>query len=227
MPAHKVGIAVCARTARHTGRVLHQIRGLVPRTGAAGAPCLSIPEIAGRELACECAPGQPCHADYLATQARMPLKKFAPAVRRRGRPLPQLVMASLVVPAAAWYPGDGEVQQRWPQYGLDRAIRSLFPHEWTQGIAMPNLEDLVNAAPFTCYAEYLQGIGQEPDGPLGPTIMTSYTRGQRRLAEGDQRGSFRRSGTGGTSRSDRRCALLCGIRIRPAGKIPHERGPRS
>ena len=26
--------------------------------------------------------------------------------------------------------------------------------------------------------------------PLGPTIMTSYTRGQRRLAEGDQRGSF-------------------------------------
>ena len=55
---------------------------------------------------------------------------------------------------------------------------------------MPSLEDLVNAAPFTCYAEYLQGIGQEPDGPLGPTIMTSYTRGQRRLAEGDQRGSF-------------------------------------
>ena len=55
---------------------------------------------------------------------------------------------------------------------------------------MPNLEDLVNAAPFICHAEYLQGIEQEPDGPLGPTIMTSYTRGQRRLAEGDQRGSF-------------------------------------
>ena len=150
----------------------------------------SLPELAGRELACECAPGQPCHADYLATQARTPPGKPALTVRRRGSPLPQLVMASLVVPAAAWYPGSGEVQQRWPQYGLDRAIRSLFPQEWTEGIAMPNLEDLVNTAPFTCYAEYLQGIEQEPDGPLGPTLITSYTRGQRRLAEGDQRGSF-------------------------------------
>ena len=81
------------------------------------------------------------------------------------------------------------MQQRWPQHGLDRAIRSLFPQEWTEGIAMPNLEDLINTAPFTCYAEYLQGIEQEPDGPLGPTLITSYTRGQRRLAEGDQRGS--------------------------------------
>ena len=30
----------------------------------------------------------------------------------------------------------------------------------------------------------------DADGPLGPTLMTSYSRGQRRLAEGDQRGSF-------------------------------------
>ena len=99
-------------------------------------------------------------------------------------------MASLVVPTSAWYPGEGEVRQRWPQNGLDIAIRSLFPLEWIQRIATPNLEDLVNGAPFTTSPGYLQHNEQEPDGPFGPTIMTSYTRGQRRLAEGDQRGSF-------------------------------------
>ena len=147
-------------------------------------------EIAGKELACECALGQPCHADYLVTQARMAPGKPAPALQRRSRLLPQLVMASLVVPTAAWYPGEGEIQQRWPQYGLDTAIRSLFPSGWTQGIAIPNLEDLVNGAPFTTFPEYLLHNEQELDGSLGPTMRTSYTRGQRRLAEGDQRGSF-------------------------------------
>ena len=81
------------------------------------------------------------------------------------------------------------MRQRWPQYGLDTAIRSLFPPEWIQGFAIPNLEDLVNGAPFTTFPEYLQHNEQELDGLLGPTIMTSYTGGQRRLAEGDQRGS--------------------------------------
>ena len=81
------------------------------------------------------------------------------------------------------------MRQHWPQHGLDKAIRSLFPPEWTRGIATPNL-DLVNGAPFTCFPEYFQKNEQELDGPLGPSIMTSYTRGQRRLAEGDQRGSF-------------------------------------
>ena len=148
------------------------------------------PEIAGKELSCDCAPGQPCHADYLVTQARLAPANSAPAVQRRGRLLPQLVMASLVVPASACYPGKSGVRQRWPQHGLDTAIRILFPLERTQGIAIPNLEDLVNGAPFTTFPEYLQRNEQELDGPLGPTVMTAYSRGQRRLAEGDQRGSF-------------------------------------
>ena len=48
----------------------------------------------------------------------------------------------------------------------------------------------MNGAQFTTFPEYLQRNEQELDGPLGPTILTSYSRGQRRLAEGDQRGSF-------------------------------------
>ena len=74
--------------------------------------------------------------------------------------------------------------------GLDTAIRNLFPLDWSQGISIPNLEDVVNGAPFTTFTDYLQRHEQEFDGPLGPTIMTACSRGQGRLAEGDQRGSF-------------------------------------
>ena len=73
---------------------------------------------------------------------------------------------------------------------LDAAIRSLFPREWTQGVPIPVLDDLVNSAPFTTFPEFLEGRELEADAPLGPTIMTSYTRGQRHLAEGSQKGSF-------------------------------------
>ena len=74
--------------------------------------------------------------------------KHPPSVLRRGRLLPRLVMASLVVPAFAWYLGSGEVKMRWHQYGLDTAIRRLFRPGWIQGVAMPVLEDLVNEAQF-------------------------------------------------------------------------------
>ena len=48
----------------------------------------------------------------------------------------------------------------------------------------------MNSAPFTVFPEFLENLGLDADGPLGPTLMTAYTRGQRRLAEKDQRGSF-------------------------------------
>ena len=152
----------------------------------------SLSEIAGKELACECPFGQPCHADFLAAQARMrPDKRTTPAkTQRRGRLLPQLVMASLASHAAAWHPGQGEVHQRWPQWGLDAAIRSLFPKEWTQGVRMPVLDDIVNCAPFTTFPEFLERQQLDADGSLGPAIMTSYARGQRHLAEGNQKGCF-------------------------------------
>ena len=82
------------------------------------------------------------------------------------------------------------VHQRWPQWGLDAAIRSLFPIDWTRGVQIPVLDDLVNSAPFTVFPELLENLGLDADGSLGPTLMTAYTRGQRRLAEKDQRGSF-------------------------------------
>ena len=55
---------------------------------------------------------------------------------------------------------------------------------------MPVLDDLVNCAPFSTFPDFLEDREMDADGPLGPTIMTSYTRGQRRLAEGDQKGFF-------------------------------------
>ena len=64
----------------------------------------ALPEIEGKELACERAPGQPCHADCLASQAKMQPGRHPPSVLRRGRLLPQLVMASLAVSTKAWYP---------------------------------------------------------------------------------------------------------------------------
>ena len=48
----------------------------------------------------------------------------------------------------------------------------------------------MNSAPFTVFPEFLENLDLDADGPLGPTSMTSYTKGQRRLAEKDQRGSF-------------------------------------
>ena len=153
----------------------------------------SLNEISGRELACECPPGQPCHADFLASQARMKpgqQQRGPAAMTRRGKLLPQLVMASLVSSATSSCPRQGEIHLRWPQWGLDAAIRGLFPIDWTRGVQIPVLDDLVNSAPFTVFPEFLESLGLEADGPLGPTLMTAYTRGQRRLAEKDQRGSF-------------------------------------
>ena len=54
----------------------------------------SLNEIAGRELACECPPCQPCHADFLASQARMKLEwqsRNPMAIQKRGKLLLQLV----------------------------------------------------------------------------------------------------------------------------------------
>ena len=54
---------------------------------------------------------------------------------------------------------------------------------------MPVLDDIVNCPPFTTFPEFLERQQLDADGHLGPTIMTSSTRGQRHLAEGNQRGS--------------------------------------
>ena len=118
------------------------------------------------------------------------MRSAVAVTQRRGRLRPQLVMASLASNVAAGHPGQDEVHQRWPQWGLDAAIRGLFPTEWTQGIPMPVLDAIVNSPPFTTFPEFLERQQLDADGHPGPTIMTNYTRGQRHLAEGNQRGSF-------------------------------------
>ena len=49
------------------------------------------------------------------------------AIKKRGKLLLQLVIAYLASSAAAGYPGQGEMHQRWPQWGLDAAIHSRSP----------------------------------------------------------------------------------------------------
>ena len=140
-------------------------------------------------------------------------------------------MASLASTAAAGYPGQGEIHQRWPQWGLDAAIRSLFPIEWTRGVQIPVLDDLVNSAPFTTFPEFLESRDLDADGPLGPTLMTNYSRGQRRLAEGDQRGSFFAADAVAQivplGLRNGRWPLLSCYGLRTHGEVSHERRSRS
>ena len=49
-----------------------------------------------------------------------------------------------------------DMRVRWTQWGLDRAVRSLLPREWTDGFQLLVLEDIVDAAPFTLYPEYME-----------------------------------------------------------------------
>ena len=168
-----------------------------------------IEALAGKAVVCECPYGTPCHADFLVAQVRLKARgghQNQGAAGRRGRCLPQLVAASLLMPTGAVVlpPGGGSagwpqespslalggVPTRWPQWSIDAAVRSLFPPAWTSGVAMPQLDDLVNSPPFTVYADYLEEQGLEADGPLGPTIMTAYGTAARRASEGDQKGHF-------------------------------------
>ena len=108
---------------------------------------------------------------------------------RRGRAIPTPARAGLV---AAQADAVALVQSklRWPQHALHAAFMNFFPAEATEGLLFPNLEDLVNRAPFTAYSDYLEAKGLDPDKELPPTIMSEYRRGWRRAAEGEQKGDI-------------------------------------
>ena len=52
------------------------------------------------------------------------------------------------------------------------------------------LEDIVNAAPFTLYPEYMERRQLTADCELAPTIITEYRQGWRRAAEQEQKGAY-------------------------------------
>ena len=81
------------------------------------------------------------------------------------------------------------VRQKWSQWGLDSALRKLFPLEWPQGFHLPVLDDLVNQSPFLDYGNFLKELGLDADAPGGPVIVSGMSRGWRRACENDQKGA--------------------------------------
>ena len=147
-----------------------------------------LPDLKGKQLACECEVGQPCHADFLAAQV-MASGQATPRHHRRGRPLPQLVMATLVAAGKAQQIPQA-VGVRWPQWSVDMAFRRLFPADYTAGMPFPNIEDLVNGVPFACFPMFLEDQGIDADHAQPPTLLSSFRRGWRRAAEGEQKGDM-------------------------------------
>ena len=146
----------------------------------------SLAELRGAALVCECPPGQPCHADFLAARlAASPWRPYV-ATSRRGKLMPQLVMAALVQGAVG-----AEIprvpSQRWPQWSLDAAVRRCFPDHWLTGFRMPVLDDLANAFPFCAYPEFLEEQGVDADVSTAPAIVSAFSKGWRRAGQGNRR----------------------------------------
>ena len=86
----------------------------------------------------------------------------------------------------------GALTLRWSQQSLDATVRKLFPAEWTQGFSMPNLEDLLNAPPYTSFQDWLQENGISDPG--GGTWARAASSGWRAAALGQQRGAIHSAG---------------------------------
>ena len=144
--------------------------------------------LCGKLLVCDCADGSACHAVFLAARANSSWTSGR-SVRRRNRPLPILMTAALCGIARA-SPYSGFVPVRWPQSAIDSACRKLFPIEYTQGLKLLPLDDLINQAPFATYPEFLEDLGLDADLPAGPQIINKASRGWKGLAGQTQKGHF-------------------------------------
>ncbi len=151
-------------------------------------------ELQGCALVTDTPAGKPCHSEVLAAFVGCPCRTVkARKGPRRGRRLPQLVTATLAAMAnGCWEcpPVPQQMPVRWPQHSVDRAIRKIFPAEWTAGFAMPNLEDLINGAPFDIYPKYLEALELDSEQAVVPTVVADFGKGQRAAAEQVQKGHF-------------------------------------
>ena len=55
----------------------------------------------------------------------------------------------------------------------------MFPSEWVRGVPFPNLEDLVNQPPFTCYPEWLDQADLYVADGSPPSLETAARRARR------------------------------------------------
>eukprot|EP00971_Amphidinium_carterae_P329942 6462755-Amphidinium_carterae.1 len=136
-------------------------------------------EVGQRPLLCNCAPGQPCHGEVLVQLLAAPPASSPPAdvptppclpqrVKQRRRALSQVSGAAALLASAAAIPPARAVEVRWSQTALHRGFVKLFPDEWTHRVPFPQLEDLLNASPFTDFVEYLETESLEAEAIPGP-----------------------------------------------------------
>jgi hypothetical protein len=103
-----------------------------------------VAKLCGRAVACECALEQPCHGDVIlawssSSDAEHEYKAKSKKIWRRP-PLHVKALPAAVLVAAKFVGTQAlavQVPLRFPQCALDRAIRNLFPLEYTQGVKVP------------------------------------------------------------------------------------------
>lgn len=156
------------------------------RTAATGATTSTPPRTGSNTVAIlEPRPKQP------GDRALPPDTKMRGAARRPGARATLVAAAALRAAAAdarAVPHIPKPVALRWGQPSMDAALRGLFPSGWTQGFRMPNLEDIVNVAPFTCFADWLEA--NDISLSEGSSWANSAGPGWRAAALGQQRGAL-------------------------------------
>ena len=80
-----------------------------------------------------------------------------------------------------------KVKSRWPQSAVERALRKLFPRDWTFGAKMPILEDVLVRPAFNMYLDFVDEMGVESWREQGPLNILSQPKAWRSAAVGVQR----------------------------------------
>ena len=152
------------------------------------APCVSRlaaegATLRGKTVVCECARGEPCHADALqAALTSSWVLEGPPPVYIGGVLVPVEVQVERLraeaVASAQWGPA------------LDRAYRSLFPQEMLLAVQLPDLGEFYAKEPFTLYRQFLLARGLDGFGAMAPVIVSELSKGVRRASEGTQGSHF-------------------------------------
>ncbi len=136
--------------------------------------------LAGTALVCECPVGLQCHGDVLAVAAFGAASGGAEKARRLLVTLGSEANRSYIPPRPSL---------RWPQEGIQHAIRRILPLQASDA-KLPFIEDLVNASPFSDYAEWLEERGEATWTTQEPSWNFIRKPAWQRVLEGRQDGSF-------------------------------------
>ena len=155
-------------------------------------------ELRGKMLVCDCSQDEPCHGDVLLAEEwlnRQPRRIQAYGGRGRGRGnlmstshLQGVVLAAML--AQGWAM-PAAMPLYFSQETVVRTFCKLLPEEVAASMPkFPMIEDLINAPPFSCYAEWRHEMELEMTGPWGPVDTSGKLRFGVRVADGVQQGAL-------------------------------------